>query len=129
MFLGLWDHTSRRFAYSNAGHWPPLVLRPDGSVRKLEASGTVVGLFDRQRWQEDSVDLHPGDLLVAYSDGVTEPENEFGEFGGQRLMELVKANRHMPLARIADLVVAAVRDWIGAAEQPDDILFVLARAK
>ena len=70
-----------------------------------------------------------GDLFVAYSDGVTEPENEFGEFGEERLFALVHENRHLPLDRISDIVVSAVTDWIGGNEQPDDITLVLARAQ
>jgi sigma-B regulation protein RsbU (phosphoserine phosphatase) len=73
--------------------------------------------------------LRPNDIFVAFSDGVTEPENEFGEFGEQRLIEIILENRHLPLPRIAEAVIAAVQDWIGANEQPDDITIVLARAR
>jgi sigma-B regulation protein RsbU (phosphoserine phosphatase) len=66
---------------------------------------------------------------VAYSDGVTEPENDYGEFGEERLIQLVSENRHLPLERITEIVTSAVRDWIGEAEQPDDITLVLARAR
>jgi sigma-B regulation protein RsbU (phosphoserine phosphatase) len=68
-------------------------------------------------------------LFIAYSDGVTEPENEFGEFGEERLIDLVRENHDLPLVRITEIVVAAVADWIGANEQPDDITVVLARAR
>ena len=73
--------------------------------------------------------LRRGELFVAYSDGVTEPENDFGEFGEQRLIDLVWENRDQPLARISEIVTAAVDDWIGANEQPDDITLVLARGQ
>ena len=73
--------------------------------------------------------LRPGDVLVAYSDGVTEPENDYGEFGEERLIQLVRANRHLPLERITEIVTAAVLDWIGDNEQPDDVTLVLARAR
>jgi sigma-B regulation protein RsbU (phosphoserine phosphatase) len=66
---------------------------------------------------------------VAYSDGVTEPENDYGEFGEERLIQLVRLNRQLPLARITEVVTAAVEDWIGDNEQPDDVTLVLARAK
>ncbi|MFB3815021.1 MAG: PP2C family protein-serine/threonine phosphatase [Terriglobales bacterium] len=129
LFLGLWDGDTRTLTYSNGGHLPPLVIRNDGTVRKLEAGGTVIGLFDEMAWDEDDVVLESGDLFVAFSDGVTEPENEFGEFGEHRLIEIVKENRHEPLARIAEAVVGAVNDWIGGNEQPDDVTLVLARAR
>jgi sigma-B regulation protein RsbU (phosphoserine phosphatase) len=129
MFLGVWDGTSHRLTYSNAGHLPPFVVCKDGSVSKLEAGGTVIGLFDNCRYDEDAVQLKPGDLFVAYSDGLTEPENEFGEFGEERLLELLTTNRTEPLEQIAEAVTSAINDWIGAAEQPDDVTLVLARAR
>ena len=58
---------------------------------------------------------------------MTEPENEFGEFGEDRLIEAIAANRHLPLDRISAQAVTTVKDWIGAVEQPDDITLVLAR--
>jgi sigma-B regulation protein RsbU (phosphoserine phosphatase) len=73
--------------------------------------------------------MQPGDLFVAFSDGVTEPENESGEFGAERVIELVQEHHHQPLSRIADAITDAVADWIGGAEQPDDVTVVLARAR
>src|SRR5205807_8900134 len=110
-------------------HLPPLLLSANGNIRRLEDGGTVVGLFDNIAYDENSVHLRPGDIFLAYSDGVTEPENDFGEFGEQRLMELVHENRDLSLARISEVVTAAVDDWIGGAEQPDDVTLVLARAR
>jgi sigma-B regulation protein RsbU (phosphoserine phosphatase) len=129
LFLAVWDGTTHRLTYSNAGHLPPLVLHTDRTVRKLDVGGTVIGLFESCQYEEDVVVLSPGDLFVAYSDGLTEPENEFGEFGEDRLIELLKENRGEPLHRISEVVTAAVNDWIGAAEQPDDVTLVLARAR
>jgi phosphoserine phosphatase RsbU/P len=73
--------------------------------------------------------MQPGEIFIAYSDGVTEPENDFGEFGEQRLIDLVRENRSQPLPRISDIVTAAVDTWIGDKEQPDDVTLVLARAR
>ena len=128
MFLAYYDGSERKLTFSNAGHLPPLLLNASGSIRRLEDGGTVVGLFDDMSYDEGTVPLHPGDIFLAYSDGVTEPENEFGEFGEARLIELVQENRDLPLHRIAEVVTAAVDDWIGGAEQPDDVTLVLARA-
>jgi sigma-B regulation protein RsbU (phosphoserine phosphatase) len=106
-----------------------LVLRADHSVARLDKGGTVVGLMDGMSYDEGSVQLHSGDIVIAYSDGVTEPENEFGDFGEERLLEVVSRNRHLPLAAISDLVMQALRSWIGTQEQPDDITLVLARQR
>ena len=89
--------TRRSLTYSNAGHLPPLVLGRDGKIRRLDCGGTVVGLMDGMRYEEDRIQMHPGDILVAYSDGITEPENDFGEFGEARLMEVVARYRDQPL--------------------------------
>ena len=129
LFLGVYDGRSRAFTYSNAGHLPPVILGHDGSLRRLDTPGLVIGLFDDQGYEERTIALRPGDIFLAFSDGVTEPENEFGEFGEERLIEIVRDHRHLPLARISELITSAVSEWIGANEQPDDITIVLARAR
>jgi phosphoserine phosphatase RsbU/P len=129
MFLAHYDAAASALTYSNAGHLPPLLLGGDGNVRRLETSGTVVGLFDGMTYDESSIGMAPGDIFVAYSDGVTEPENEFGEFGEERLIELIMQHRNEPLARIGEVVTTAVSDWIAGGEQPDDVTLVLARAR
>ena len=129
LFLGIYDGRSHHLTYSNGGHLPPILIGKDGSVRRLEAGGTVVGLFDNMTYEEGAVEMHPGEIFLAYSDGVTEPENDFGEFGEQRLIDLVRDNRGLPLPQISQIVTMAVDDWIGDNEQPDDVTLVLARAR
>jgi sigma-B regulation protein RsbU (phosphoserine phosphatase) len=129
LFLGIYDGRSHHLTYSNGGHLPPILISKDGAVRRLEAGGTVVGLFDNMIYEEGAVEMHPGEVFLAYSDGVTEPENEFGEFGEQRLIDLVRDNRDLPLPQISQIVTMAVDDWIGDNEQPDDVTLVLARAR
>jgi phosphoserine phosphatase RsbU/P len=127
LFLGHYDAATSQLTYSNAGHLPPLVLSRDGKVRRLDCGGTVVGLMDGMRYEEDRFQMRCGDILVAYSDGITEPENDFGEFGEARLMEVVARYRDHPLDVISAQVMLALDAWIGAEEQPDDITLVLAR--
>jgi sigma-B regulation protein RsbU (phosphoserine phosphatase) len=129
LFLGIYNGAERKLTYSNGGHLPPIILSEDGSIRRLECGGTVVGLFDKRSYEEDSVELRRGEIFIGYTDGVTEPENDFGEFGEQRLIDLLRENRDLPLPRITEIVTAAVDDWIGANEQPDDVTLVLARAR
>ena len=127
LFLGHYQSENSRLTYSNGGQLPPLLLRHDNSILRLDCGGTVVGLIDGMSYEQASVEMRRGDILVAYSDGVTEPENEFGDFGEDRLIEIVRRNRYLPLPVICELVLQAIRDWIGAEEQPDDITLVLAR--
>jgi len=129
LFLGIYNGAERKLTYSNGGHLPPIIMSEDGSIRRLECGGTVVGLFDQRSYEEDSVQLRRGEIFLAYTDGVTEPENDFGEFGEQRLIDLLRENRELPLPRISEIVTVAVDDWIGANEQPDDVTLVLARAR
>jgi sigma-B regulation protein RsbU (phosphoserine phosphatase) len=129
LFLGIYDGKRRELTYSNAGHLPPLLLANNGTLRKLDTGGTVIGLFDEMEYEEKCVQLAPGDLFVAYSDGITEPENEFGEFGEARLINLLRENQHLPLPRLSEAVITAVQDWTGAGEQPDDITLVLGRVR
>ncbi len=127
LFLAHYNADTSTLTYSNAGQLPPLVLSRDGFVRRLDQGGTVVGLIDGMHYDEDRFQMKPGDILVAYSDGVTEPENDFGEFGEERLIEVVRRYRDQPLHVISAQVMQALDAWIGAEEQPDDITLVLAR--
>lgn len=129
MFLACYDARLRNLTYANAGHLSPMLIDGDGEVRRLEPTGTVVGLFDGMIYDECTVRMKPGDIFIGFSDGITEPENEFGEFGEERLVALIQQHRDQPLARISDIVTSAVGDWIGGGEQPDDVTLVLARAR
>ena len=127
LFLAYYDVASTSLTYANAGQLPPLILCREGTTRRLDKGGTVVGLMDGMQYEEDTVPLDPGDILIAYSDGVTEPENDFGDFGEERLVEVVERYRDEPLHVISAQVMQALDAWIGAEEQPDDITLVLAR--
>jgi phosphoserine phosphatase RsbU/P len=128
LWLGHYDGATSRLIYSNGGQLPPFLLRAaDDSVTRLDCGGTVVGLLNNMTYEQATEQMYPGDILIAYSDGVTEPENEFGEFGEDRLIEIVRRNRHMPLPAISEQVMQSLRTWIGGQEQPDDITLVLAR--
>lgn len=128
LFLAIYDGDSRKLSYTNAGHLAPIVLSPEGNVRRLDVGGTVIGLFEEASYEQASVELAGGELLIAYSDGITEPENEFGEFGEAHLLEVLRENQNLPLPRLSEAVITAVTDWTGGGEQPDDITLVLARA-
>jgi len=127
LFYAVYDSERRELRYTNAGHLPPAVVGAHG-VRRLERGGMVVGLFEDVSFEEGVLRLEPGDLLAAWSDGITEPENEYGvEFGEERLLHMLEAHRARPLAEIFATVLTAVHDWSGSGEQADDITLVLAR--
>ncbi|MEW5975946.1 MAG: SpoIIE family protein phosphatase [Acidobacteriota bacterium] len=116
-----------RLAYTNAGHLPPLLIRKGSTVR-LEVNGMVLGAFPGQSYGQSSLDLEPGDLLVAFTDGVTEPENEYGEeFGEQRLADLILTHQRLPLPELVKVIFAAVQEWAGSPESADDMTILLAR--
>jgi sigma-B regulation protein RsbU (phosphoserine phosphatase) len=127
LFYAEWNRATRRLRYINAGHLPPLLFGGRGRLR-LEASGPPLGLFADATHVADEVELSPGDLLVLYSDGVTEAgATEGREFDEERLESILFANRSRPLNEIQRTVVGAVRDWWGK-ELEDDLTLLLVRA-
>jgi sigma-B regulation protein RsbU (phosphoserine phosphatase) len=125
--LGVYDESSSVFTYTNAGHLPPMLVRK-GSVERLDVNGTVVGAFSFAKFTESRVDLESGDLLVFFTDGITEPENEYGEmFGEDRLADLVVRNAHRGEDEIIALVLESVRQFARAGEAQDDMTILLAR--
>jgi serine phosphatase RsbU (regulator of sigma subunit) len=128
MFFGLIDPKNGTVNYCNAGHNPPLLIRAGGDVERLAAMGTVLGIMPEIGYLEESRELRPGDLLAVYSDGVTEAEHpEHGEWGEERLAELLIARKGEPAERIVDCVTEAVREWTLDAPPADDITIVVAR--
>jgi sigma-B regulation protein RsbU (phosphoserine phosphatase) len=128
-FCALYDDETGALSYTNAGHPPPIILR-GGAVERLEKGGVVLGVFPGAHYDQDAVALHPGDLFLAFTDGITEPENSYGEeFGEQRLLDLLRRNADRPVAEIAGAIMAAVQEWTDSAEQADDMTLVLARRR
>jgi sigma-B regulation protein RsbU (phosphoserine phosphatase) len=128
-FYAQLEEHGRRLRYVNAGHNPPYLVRRNGfsvEIAELKAGGTVLGLFPEVEYAEAGIDLYPGDLLVAFTDGVTEALNESGEeFGDERLKEFLRAAAGSPAEDISSRLAETLRDWIGAAEQHDDLTFVV----
>jgi sigma-B regulation protein RsbU (phosphoserine phosphatase) len=125
--LGVYDESCGTFTYTNAGHLPPLLVR-DGKSQRLDVNGTVVGAFPFAKYGESRVDLEPGDLLVCFTDGVTEPENAYGEmFGEDRLCDLIARNAHRSDEQIVETVLESVHQWTASEELQDDMTILLAR--
>lgn len=126
-FFAVFDQPSQTLTYTNAGHLSPLLLRK-GEFTALDSNGTVVGAFPFAKYDSSTVIMQPDDLLVCYTDGITEPENPYGEmFGEDRLMELVKKHSHQADCEILRIVFDAVRSWTGTSELFDDMTLLLAR--
>jgi sigma-B regulation protein RsbU (phosphoserine phosphatase) len=126
-YCGLYDDETGSLAYTNAGHLAPILLRR-GDMLRLESNGMVVGMFPEFPYEEQSVLLEPGDLLTAFTDGITECENTREEqFGEDRLASLLFRYRDRPLDEIARAITDAVRDWAGNVDNQDDTTLLLAR--
>jgi sigma-B regulation protein RsbU (phosphoserine phosphatase) len=126
-FFGLYDEPSHLLTYTNAGHLPPILVR-DGRTMTLDTNGMVVGAFPFARYGESQLRLEPGDLLLCYTDGITEPENEYGEqFGEERLIALLLEHAHLDGEVIANRIVEAVLGWTSSSELQDDMTMLLAR--
>ena len=126
-FFGAYDEHSRILTYTNAGHLQPLLLQR-GEVKLLEVTGTVVGAFPSIRYEEQAIEINSGDLLIAYTDGITEPENAYGqEFGAERLAETALRHQNSEPKEIVAKIMEAVRQWSAAPELPDDMTVLIAR--
>jgi sigma-B regulation protein RsbU (phosphoserine phosphatase) len=126
-YCGIYDEQTSRLSYTNAGHLPPILLR-GGNAMRLETRDTVVGMFPDSPYEEAVVELLPGDVFAAFTDGVTEPEDAHEEqFGDERLVELLIQNSERPLEEIARIVMAAVHSWTHDLSNQDDITLLLAR--
>jgi serine phosphatase RsbU (regulator of sigma subunit) len=128
LFFADYDDSSRRLRYVNCGHLPPLLLRADGGMERLSATATVLGLFEKWECTTAELELAPGNMLVLYSDGVTEAVNAAGEeFGESRLLDTLKSRFDLPVESLLQAVVDAVQQF-RSGEQQDDITLVVARS-
>jgi len=126
LFFAIYNWQTRQLRYTNAGHLPPILLASTG-ITKLDVGGTIVGMFPGCAFDQGTVTLEPGSLLAAYTDGISEPENPYGEqFGHQRIIDVIERNRGQRPEAILDAIVAAVEQWVASPEQADDMTILLA---
>jgi phosphoserine phosphatase RsbU/P len=129
LFYGVFEGTTRILRYVNAGHNPPIVIRQDGSVIWLDAGGVPAGIFPSWNYEEGTVHLRPGDLIIAYTDGVTEAENPAGEEWGveglRRAADECAAQRPDDIAR----AIFTSMDEFSRGRQTDDAGVIVARVK
>jgi putative ABC transport system permease protein len=121
------DERSRRMNYINAGHNSPLLVR-SSVILELPASGTVLGLFPQMTFEDAAIDLESGDLLVAFTDGVTEALNPAGEeFGDGRLRQLLRRVAPLTAAEITTQISNELKTWIADAPQHDDLTVIVMK--
>jgi len=127
LFYGVYDDSRLTLTYCNAGHNPPLYFG-DGDFQRLTVGGTVVGIFPDAEYEHACLTLRPGDLFVAYTDGIVESVNEYGEeFGEQRLIQLIQRNRTLTAEDIQKVIVEEVVRWSFEEERDDDMTLIIAR--
>jgi sigma-B regulation protein RsbU (phosphoserine phosphatase) len=126
-YFALYDEATYALTYTNAGHLAPILVRAS-SCEMLDSTGTVVGAFPIARYEERTVTLEPGDLVLAYTDGIVEPENVYGEmFGEERLKDLAVKYAKAESSELIARTMEAVVQWTGAGELQDDMTMVVAR--
>ncbi|MDQ3013564.1 MAG: SpoIIE family protein phosphatase, partial [Acidobacteriota bacterium] len=130
LFYSELDPRSHQLTYINAGHNPPMLVRASGEVTTLDIGGFPVGITQFCDYREGWVELEPGDVLVIYSDGVTESQNEEGEeFDESRLVEIVQRNRGRTAAGLRDRIDEALAKFVGKAKTVDDLTLVIVKRK
>lgn len=128
LFLGVLNPETGEMTYCNAGHNPPLVVRSGGRVEWLDGGGPILGILPAASYERRNFHIEPGDILLLYSDGVTEATNPNGEeFGEDRLANLLVASYGRSAVTILEELKKALTDWMAGTPPADDITLVVAR--
>ncbi len=135
-FYGVLDRSLSTFTSTNAGHNPPLHFRENGEYKKLKANGLIIGFLPNQKYGQHTSKIEPGDVLVLYTDGITEAVKEVLDgnkdkyFEEARLIEVIKKNLDKSARDIQSAILEAISDFTAGAPQNDDItLVVIKRTK
>jgi sigma-B regulation protein RsbU (phosphoserine phosphatase) len=129
-FYGVLDASNKTLAYTNAGHNPPLVLDPDGNSRFIERGGLPLGMFRDTRYYAYYMSIEPGQVIVLYTDGVTEAVNGEGEeYGRERLARAVMDAQGLSAREMISKIHKDVIDWTQGVGATDDITFFVIKAK
>jgi len=124
-FYGILDSGNGVFSFANAGHNPPLLVRADGRIDLLDAGGLPLGMMEGFPYEEAKTDLAPGDVLVLYTDGVTEAEKADGEqLGDELFRDVVVSNRHLGARELQERIHETVREFTAGHDQSDDLTLI-----
>jgi sigma-B regulation protein RsbU (phosphoserine phosphatase) len=112
-------------SYTNAGHNPPIVIRADATVLRLETGGAVLGVLPDWKYLQDQIQLTPGDRLVLFTDGLIEAQNSNGhEFGEDRLLDLLRNYRELSAQDLQKKLIEAIKSF-SSGDFSDDVTFVI----
>ena len=131
-FYAQLDQQTRELRYVNAGHNAPYLLRAGGEspVEELTTGGTIIGMFPQTRYEEGTLALNTGDVLIVFTDGVTEALNPADEeFGEDRLKDLLRTVGPLPIEEMSARITEELKNWIQDAAQYDDLTFLLMKVK
>jgi phosphoserine phosphatase RsbU/P len=130
LFYAEFDERDNTLRYTNAGHNPPLLVRRNGEIEKLESGGTVLGLFRDAVYKEGELKLMSGDMLVAFTDGLIEARNLLEEeYGEERLIAAIIEHRHLSASEVEQSILRRVKKWTSDAEQEDDLTLVVVTVR
>ncbi len=128
LFYGILDVSRHTLCFSNAGHDNPFLLTQGGEPHRLKTGGTVLSIFENFPYEEEVISLHPNDVLLIYSDGVTEAMNAtLDQFGEERLKKLLIENKNVSAYELVEKIIAAVKQHAGSFPQSDDITLVVLK--
>jgi sigma-B regulation protein RsbU (phosphoserine phosphatase) len=130
-FYARLDETTRCLSYVNGGHNPPFLLRnhQSGAIEEL-TGGMIVGMFPFSQYEEGTVQLESGDVLMLFTDGVSEAHNpQEEEFGEERIKDVLRAYSHLAAEEMSAAILGELRRWMADAPQHDDLTFVLMKIK
>jgi sigma-B regulation protein RsbU (phosphoserine phosphatase) len=140
-FYAQFDQATQQLAYVNAGHNPPFLFRANGGLQpavaasaqefqKLDAGGMFVGMFDHLSYEQEIIQMQPGDVLIAFTDGLSEAQSmNDEEFGDEQIQDALAATAHLSVNEIRDEILRRVTAWCEGAPQHDDLTFVVLKAK
>jgi sigma-B regulation protein RsbU (phosphoserine phosphatase) len=126
---GVLDTKNRIFTFTNAGHNAPILRRTDGEMTYLTEGGIALGMFENSKYEERPLGLSPGEVVVFYTDGVTEAKNEKEEeFGTRRLKQVIDDSHQLSASQIQENIYKAVEDFTSILHQEDDLTMVVIKA-
>lgn len=130
LFYGILNIKEKSFTYTNAGHCYPLIFNPKGEIKKLEKGGLILGMLDNYPYQEEKIILEPGELILLFTDGITEAFNQKNEqFEEERLIKVVQENFHMDAKGISQQILNNVIAFQQDVPQSDDLTLVVVKIK